>query len=257
MKPILYQHAGQFWLECNSRMIKGLTQLTIGLICVSLFFYQTYIFVRQYRENPTARRVGFKELRNPIFTPFLTTLNHVKRVKSISHFHQNIREIDFPLLELCFADGGYQEESLLKFNYAGIKDFVCGHSVGNVRNGWIQPNASTKQIFEESYRKPMIEELLREDSHMKYDQTVRIGLDWFEKPMVYPEGRCLVLNMTRTDHSETTLILKFENTTFTGRLELTITDPHREYYRPDIFSFSGERIIFDFSEGDTTQHKAK
>ena len=95
----------------------------------------------------------------------------------------------------------------------------------------------------------MIEELLREDSHMKYDQTLRVGLDWFEKPMVYPEGRCLVLNMTRTDHSETTLILKFENTTFTGRLELTITDPHREYYRPDIFSFSGERIIFDFSKG--------
>ena len=69
--------------------------------------------------------------------------------------------------------------------------------------------------------------------------------------MVYPEGRCLVLNMTRTDHMETTLILKFENTSFRGKLELTITDPHREYYRPDIFSFSGERIIFDFSKGLT------
>ena len=58
-----------------------------------------------------------------------------------------------------------------------------------------------------------------------------------------------MLNFTKTNHLETTLIMKFKNTNFTGKLELTITDPHREYYRPDIFSFSGERILFDFSKG--------
>ena len=171
---------------------------------------------------------------------------------NFSFWSQNIREIDFPRLSLCFADGGYEEESLQRFNYAGIKDFVCGNSLGNDSDGWVQLNlnATVKQIFEESYRKPRIEELFREDSHLKFDKTIRRSLDWIEKPMVYPEGRCLVLNLTRTDHLETTLILKFQNSSFTGKLELTITDPHREYYRPDIFSFSGERIIFDFSKGD-------
>ena len=64
-----------------------------------------------------------------------------------------------------------------------------------------------------------------------------------------------MLNLTRTDYPETTLILKFKNTSFTGRLELSITDPHREYYRPDIFSFSGERIILDFSKGQADQDR--
>ena len=130
-----------------------------------------------------------------------------------------------------------------------LKIFVCGKSVGNVSDGWIQPKVSTRQIFEESYKKPRLEELVREDSHLKFDKTIRRQLVWTEKAMLYPEGRCLVVNLTRTDHSETTLILKFENTSFTGKLELTITDPYREYYRPDIFSFSGERIILDFSKG--------
>ena len=121
--------------------------------------------------------------------------------------------------------------------------------MGNNSNGWFYKNSTAKHIFEESYRKPRIEELFREDSFIKFDKTIRQPLDWLEKPMVYPEGRCLLLNFTKTNNLETTIILKFENTSFEGKLELTITDPHREYYRPDIFSFSGERIIFDFSQG--------
>ena len=165
-----------------------------------------------------------------------------------SGHHQNIREILFPRLTLCLADGGYQEESLRRFDYDGIKSFVCGKSLGNETGGWQHSYATTKQIFEKSYKQPNIEELFRDDSFMKFDKIIRSRLDWIEKPMVYPEGRCLTLNFTKTNNLETTIIMKFKNTNFTGKLELSITDPHREYYRPDIFSFSGERIIFDFSK---------
>ena len=58
---IRYQHTGHFWLECLIRMSKNLTYRSIGLICVSLFLYQVYLFLQQYLENPTARRVAFKE----------------------------------------------------------------------------------------------------------------------------------------------------------------------------------------------------
>ena len=59
---ISYQYTGNFWLKCIRRRIrKTLTHRTIGVICVSLFLYQTYLFFKQYLENPTARRVAFKE----------------------------------------------------------------------------------------------------------------------------------------------------------------------------------------------------
>ena len=85
--------------------------------------------------------------------------------------------------------------------------------------------------------------------------------------MVHPEGRCLRLEYGKTEYKETTLIMKFTNITFRGSLELSITgwseysslqfylsnnlDPYREYYKPDVFTFSGDKIIFDFnSAGD-------
>ena len=74
MKKIASQHTGQFWREFKTKM-KYLAQVTIGLICVSLFLYQAYIFLLQFLENPTARRIAFKELRNPIIKPFLTIVN--------------------------------------------------------------------------------------------------------------------------------------------------------------------------------------
>lgn len=212
-----------------------------------------------FSTNPTfslysSRRIRLHEELHSRNFEIQVALKHSRHVVTsrtcleFSCLHQNVREILFPRLTLCFADGGYQDESLRKFNFDGIKRFVCGESSGN-KSGWTSENFSAKQIFEESYRKPKIEELFREDSFLKFDKTIRKRLEWIEKPMVYPEGRCLMLNLTKTNHLETTIILKFKNTSFAGNLELTITDPHREYYKPDIFSFSGERIIFDFSKG--------
>ena len=73
MNQILCQHTEHFWRKFNTRM-KYLAELTIGFICVSLFLYQAYIFFEQFLENPTARRIAFKELRNPI-EPFLIIVN--------------------------------------------------------------------------------------------------------------------------------------------------------------------------------------
>ena len=56
-----------------------------------------------------------------------------------------------------------------------------------------------------------------------------ISLDWRVKHMNYGVGRCLELNLTRTNYSETTIILKFnnfENFTEGVKVDLTITGVH-------------------------------
>ena len=66
----------------------------------------------------------------------------------------------------------------------------------------------------------------------------RKQLIWKEKPMIYPEGKCLELDLNRAPSSETTLMIKFqENLNYSGKIHLTLSDQKREYYRPDIFLF--------------------
>ena len=107
---------------------------------------------------------------------------------------------------------------------------------------------SVEDIFNQIYAKPLIENILSDESNMKLNGSIHEPLDWIEVPMVYPEGRCLKLNWTRTSFKQTTLILKFMNTSFQGALELSITDPYREYYKPDVFTFSGDRVKLDFNK---------
>ena len=94
MNQILCQHNKHFCREFSTRM-KYLAQVTIGLICISLFLYQATTFFIQFLENPTARRIAFKELRN-LIKPFLTIVNIAsyqgRPCRSISHFDHRTSE---------------------------------------------------------------------------------------------------------------------------------------------------------------------
>ena len=65
--------------------------------------------------------------------------------------------------------------------------------------------------------------MFRADSYLKLNGSIKETLRWIERPMNHPEGRCLQLNLTKAKYSETTLILKFRNSSHDGQLQLTIT----------------------------------
>ena len=76
--------------------------------------------------------------------------------------------------------------------------------------GWFGNNkSSVEDVFERSYKNPSILNLIRNDSFLKVNGKDRKQLIWKEKPMIYPEGKCLELDLHRAPSSETTLILKF------------------------------------------------
>ena len=96
-------------------------------------------------------------------------------------------------------------------------------------------------------------------------------------------GRCLTLDYTQTRAFETALVLKFNTWNFTEGVEvdlkitgrywvrdfstkmllilwvpcslLMFLDPHRDHYRPDIFSFSGDKIHIDLSQGSISNDR--
>ena len=71
--------------------------------------------------------------------------------------------------------------------------------------------------------------LLRKDSWLKLNGSLYTSLDWRVKHMNYGVGRCLELDLTRTNYSETTIILKFnsfENFAEGVKVDLTITGVH-------------------------------
>ena len=208
----------------------------LALTCLSLFCYQNILFFLEYRNYPTARSGAFE-------------VRFLKNKKFLVHFVQDITNIEFPRLIMCHANGkGYNISNIEALGYKNQVSFLYGKADNASEYGWVANNMSAREIFQTIYAQPMIEDLIRNDSFLKLNGSIREQLKWIEVPMVHPEGRCLKLNWTKTNFTETTLILKFSNIKFAGALELSITDPYREYYKPDIFTFSGDKIKLDFRE---------
>ena len=132
-----------------------------------------------------------------------------------------------PKITLCHKNG-YSEDVLLTLGYDSLKSFTVGRVLNKTLFGWLgNHGSSVKDIFEQAYIAPSIQDLLRNDSYLKINGKDRIQLMWKENPMVYPE---------------TTMILKFhDNMDFFGKIQLTMSDPNHEYYLPDIFvTFRGK-----------------
>ena len=152
-----------------------------------------------------------------------------------SHRSKNLTEIDFPRIILCHGDGkGYDKSRIGDLGYRDYVKFMYGEALNSSDNGWIAQNMSPKALFEHLYSRPFIEDILNPTSFMKLNGSIKEELRWTEIPMVHPEGRCLKLNFTRTKYIETTLIIKFLDTNFSGSLEFTITGENT-FYRQTFF----------------------
>ena len=139
---------------------------------------------------------------------------------------QKLTEIEFPRIIICHGDGhGYIRTKVNQFGYDSYANFLYGKSTNVSSYGWVSSNyVTTKELFEQLYSKPFIETLIRPDSYIKFNGSIRENLTWIEIPMVYPEGRCLKLNFSKTVYTETALILKFHDIkNFNGSLEISIT----------------------------------
>ena len=143
------------------------------VICNFLFCYEVYISFRKYFTYPTARSA--------------TT--------------ENLTEIVFPKIIIGHTSG-YDESILKSLGYDSLFSFTTDF-------GWIGNNkSSVEDVFERSYTTPSIQNLIRNDSFLKVNGKDRKQLIWKEKPMIYPEGKCLELDLNRAPSSETTPILK-------------------------------------------------
>ena len=133
-------------------------------------------------------------------------------------------EIEFPRIIVCHGDGqGYEKTKVEQFGYDNYVNLLYGKSSNISSYGWSSSN-STKALFEQLYSNPFIETIVRPDSFLKLNGSMRENLTWIEIPMVHPEGRCLKLDFRRTIYAETTIILKFHDIkNFNGSLEITIT----------------------------------
>ena len=119
------------------------------------------------------------------------------------------------------------------------------------RRGWVGLQGDMRKTFLATYAEPPIRDLINIQESV--DQQAGVDpppLEWVERHMVYPQGRCLELVLPRASAPQTTLLIKFHsNLTFSGKLSVSLTDPNREYFRPDIFTSSGDRMEMEFSKG--------
>ena len=138
---------------------------------------------------------------------------------------QKLTEIEFPRIIICQGNGhGYDRRKISQFGYEESSNLLYGKSANVSSYGWVSSNVTTKAMFEQLYSKPFIETFIRPDSFIKLNGSISENLTWIEIPMMYPEGRCLKLNFTKTIYTETTIILKFHDIKdFNGSLDISIT----------------------------------
>ena len=138
---------------------------------------------------------------------------------------QKLNEIEFPRIIICHGDGhGYDRTKVNEYGYDGFDNLIHGKSSNISSYGWVSSNVSTKVMFEQFYSKPFIESIILDSYIGNLNQNRKHNLTWIEIPMVYPDGRCLRLNFTKTIFTETKIVIKFHDIKdFNGSLEISIT----------------------------------
>ena len=138
---------------------------------------------------------------------------------------QKLTEIEFPRIIICHGDGhGYDRRKFGQFGFEDSSNLLYGKSANVSSYGWVSSNFTTKAMFEQLYSMPFVETIIRPDSFIKLNGSISKNLTWIEIPMMYPEGRCLKLNFTKTIYTITTIIFKFHDVKdFNGSLKISIT----------------------------------
>ena len=136
---------------------------------------------------------------------------------------QKISEVLFPDVRLCYGEGGgYNYSRLEQLGYKDLYHFIIGKKP-QYGNGWISPDKTPEDLFKAVYTEPQLETLIRNGWFQWDNNGAWNNISWHVSPMTYPGGRCLTLNYSKTNSSETILHLNFYKLNFIRNVELSIT----------------------------------
>ena len=162
--------------------------------------------------------------------------------------YKTLLQSGFPKIEICVSPG-LDMEYLQQQGYTTLARFAEGRGRNNEGElfGWNgNSSVGVEQFFENAYIVKNISTLLKEWNFYMDDKRKNRFVKILERKYKYPDGKCLDV-MIDTDHKEfhpmvVSLILLFNEIKNADTINIRITDPLREYFLTDIFSFSGKEI---------------
>jgi hypothetical protein len=195
----------------------------IILICSCLFVFLTYKNLTTYLKYPTAQTTSEKTLS----------------------------QVEFPTVEIC-VNPGYDVDFLRSQGYEELWHYVNGW-LGKDTIGWAgNGTMTTKELIEKAYTWKNETDIVthagfHDDAYYSNltqpDYSLILGLQ--EEEMHYPEGKCFrVTGIKDKMKANGNVEIDFEFRNVVERMEVSvfITDPHREYWKRDMFSYSGVPI---------------
>ena len=171
---------------------------------------------------------------------------------------EHLFEAGFPKIEICLSPG-FDNNFIKKMGYKTITNFAkgIGEKDGKPFFGW-NGNKSTdmSELFEMAFMFKNFSNIVQKYKLYLDDAKKTNCLKIKERKFRYPDGKCfdIIVDIDPADHKTKVIafIIYFkevENIT----VHVKISDPHREHFLSDMFSFSGAEIkkILDPSHDKT------
>ena len=190
--------------------------------CFSILVWQSWINIEAYLEYPTAQRISTK---------------------------RDVGKNFFPKIEACLSPG-YDMDYLRSQGYSSLGKFVkgIGSYEGKIFYGWnghkgigIDDLFESASLFKTFNSVVKMYELQLDNKNMTEAIQIR------ERKFRYPDGKCFDFKFRITSKDKhkvegrVAFLLKFHDLT-NSSIFLRITDPYREYFLSDVFTFSGSEI---------------
>ena len=189
-------------------------------LCLSLLVWESIQNVSKYLQHPTAQRLS----------------------------STNLAQGDFPKIEVCLTPG-FDLDYLKSNGYDTITNFAAGRMEheGGVLYGW-NGNKSSKQFLEDSVTFKTWEDVIFKYILTLGNTNIGSSVKILERKYLFPNGKCfdlkIKLNKLDDDLSidkETVLTLIFKDQNDL-EIKVKISDPHREYFLSDDFTFYGQEV---------------
>ena len=154
----------------------------------------------------------------------------------------------FPKIEVCLTPG-LDLDYLQSIGYASLVDFANGEGKHNGRAfyGWNgYETTGIKNVFENAFLFKNFRTAISEFHLFLGDENISEFVNIIERNFRFPDGKCFDFKInisSKYDYSfgkvmDLELILEDRNAT----ARVSITDPYREYFLSDVFTFSGKEI---------------
>ena len=189
------------------------------IFCSSLLVWQSYENIKTYLSHPTAQRMSSQSLLNS----------------------------GFPKIEICLTPG-FDLDFLNSIGYETLTDFAKGivKYEGQPSFGWIG-NGSNKidQAFENASMLKNFRSITKSFALNHGDENETDSLEIKERKFRYPDGKCFDLNIkldaSKDYEQNAELKITFQEYG-NNTVNIKITDPNREYFLSDEFTFFGKDI---------------